>query len=187
MGAMMTRISIMLLLLGIASADGFAQVSLSGETAIGVVKTAPSQAQRSVNNGLAFFGWQTDLFFSANITEDIGVLTDLRAADDRDPAIDYLAIRLSNILPLHLTLDAGKIDLPFGNLGDRRYPRRNALYGLPLMYEYRTNLPNYYIRDVDLLAYRGRGSGMRLRDRGLRRCSVKRYRQLHVVWYQEHQ
>jgi hypothetical protein len=164
---MLLRVFLVMLVCGLAGGEATAQISLSGESAVGLVKTAPSQAQRSVNNGLAFFGWQTDLFFSATVTDNIGVLTDLHVSEDRDPAIDYLAIRIANILPFNLTLDAGKFDLPFGNLGERRFPRRNPLYGLPLMYEYRTALPNYYIRDADLLAWRGLGYGMRLLDRGL--------------------
>jgi hypothetical protein len=74
---------------------------------------------------------------------------------------------LKEVTPLRLDLQAGKIDLPFGNLGERRFPRRNSLFGLPLIYEYRTALPNYLTTEAYLLAYQGRGYGMRLLDLGL--------------------
>ncbi len=156
-----------LVALSIAHAPAVSQVSLSGQTAAHFARSAATTSQRTLNQGRPTFGWQLDLFIDGQVTDDVSALSTVRVADDQTINFDYLAVRLTDLTPLHLTLHAGKFDLPFGNLGDRRYPRRNPLFGFPLIYEYRTALPEYQSTEAALLSYRGRGRGLRLLDLGM--------------------
>jgi len=80
-----------------------------------------------------------------------------------------------DLTPIGFNLQAGKFDLPFGNLGERRFPRRNFLYGLPSIYEYRMALPDHFSpgsdyavnTERDVTANAGQGRGMRLLDLGM--------------------
>jgi hypothetical protein len=72
-----------------------------------------------------------------------------------------------NLTPFGLNLQAGKFGLPFGNLGERWFPRKNPLFGLPVIYEYRSSLSDYLTTEAKQIAYRGRGQGMRLLDYGM--------------------
>jgi hypothetical protein len=80
---------------------------------------------------------------------------------------DYAAIRITDLAGLGINVQMGKFDMPFGNLAERRFPTKNFVFGLPLIYEYRTALPNYADTRIDVLSNRGKGTGMRLLDMGL--------------------
>ena len=146
---------------------GMAQVSLSGQTAVSLFKSARTQSQSALDDGRPSFGWQTYAFLDAAVSDHVGVLSTLRVNDNEVINFDYVAIRLTNLTSLGLNVQAGKFDLPFGNLGERRYPRRNALFGLPVIYQYYTALPDHIISEAGLVAGQGKGYGMRVLDLGL--------------------
>jgi hypothetical protein len=156
-----------LLVLCLASSVSTAQVELSGQTAAHFYKSAATNSPRAVNSGRPSFGWESILFLGASVTENIGAFISVRATEDERIYFDQLAIRLTDLTPLHLNVHVGKFDVPFGNLAERRYPRRNPLFGLPLIYGYRTALPEYVTTESYLVSNRGTGVGMRLLDQGL--------------------
>lgn len=156
-----------LLTLCVVPSTLLAQVSLSGQTAAYFYKSAPTQSPRSVNFGRPSFGWQSYAFVDGRVTDKVTAMSAVRVVDDGSINFDLIAIHVKDVTPLRLDFQAGKIDLPFGNLGERRFPRRNPLFGLPLIHEYRTALPNYLTSETYLLAYQGRGYGMRLLDLGM--------------------
>ena len=151
------------------------QVLLSGETAAQFYKSAVTQSPRVVNSGRPSFGWDTRLFIEGEVTEHVTALATIRATNTDAITFDYVALRLTDVTPLGLNFQAGKFDLPFGNLGERRFPRKNLLYGLPSIYEYRTALPDHFspgpdykvIPEREILAGAGQGRGMRLLDLGM--------------------
>lgn len=146
---------------------GTAQITLSGQSAAHFFESAPTSSPRAVNAGHPSFGWESELFLDAAISDNVIALSTVRASETQQIEFEQVAIRLLDLTPLHLNIQAGKFDLPFGNLGDRRYPRRNNLFSLPLIYEYRSALPNRMSTEATLLSYRGRGVGMRLLDQGM--------------------
>ena len=145
----------------------FAQVGFSGQTAVQFFKSAPTQSQRSVNSGRPSFGLETDLFVDGRVNENVAGLLNARITDTGYLIFDYLAIRLANLTPIGLNLQAGKFDLPFGNLGERRYPRKNFLFGLPVIYEYRTALPDHVPTESEILRNQGQGAGMHFLNGGM--------------------
>jgi hypothetical protein len=143
------------------------QISLSGQTAAQFLQSTPSESQRTVNFGRPSFGWESEFFVDGHISDHVSALTTVRAGQDQPITVDYAAIRITDITALHLNAQAGLFDLPFGNLRERRFPRRNFLYSLPLLYEYETSLPDRPTTDAEILAARGKGGGMPLLDGGL--------------------
>ena len=175
-----------LLLLAVASALGgssYAQVELSGEGSSYGLKSSRSTNQRVVNKGTATFGWRFDLFIDGKVTDNVFFLVNTRSVEEDYLYIDYAAIRITNIAGPALNLQMGKFDMPFGNLEDRRFPTKNFLYGLPLIYEYRTSLPNQVISRVDLLGARGKGTGMRLLDMGIYDIGAMVYGDIGMLHY----
>jgi hypothetical protein len=146
---------------------GSAQVEAGGQTAALYYKSASLQTPRAVNWGKPAFGWQTMLWGDVRVAENVNVSATVTSTDISQITFEYLAIRIANLIPLGLDLQIGRFDLPFCNLGDRRYPRRNAFYGLPLIHEYRTTLPDNVTTESDLLSRRGTGTGMRVLDKGI--------------------
>ena len=152
-----------------------AQVLLSGQTAAQFYKSAATQSPRAVNSGRPSFGWDIRLFAEGDVTDHVTALANIRATNTDAITFDYVAIRLTDITALGFNVLAGKFDLPFGNLGERRFPRKNFLYGLPSIYEYRTALPDHFspgqdnlvIPEREIMANAGLGRGMRLLDLGM--------------------
>ena len=151
------------------------QVVLSGQTAAQFYKSAVTQSPRAVNGGRPSFGWDTRLFVDGQVTDHVTALANIRATNIDAITFDYIAIRITDVTPLGLNFQAGKFDLPFGNLGERRFPRKNILYGLPAIYEYRMALPDHFspgpdnlvIPERDIAGGAGLGRGMRLLDLGM--------------------
>lgn len=143
------------------------QISFSGQTAAQFLKSTPSESQRTVNYGRPSFGWESELFVDGRISDHVTALTTVSATEGRPINVEYAAIRIADITPLHFNVQAGLFDLPFGNLGERRFPRRNFLYSLPLLYEYETSLPDHPTTETAILAARGQGGGMPLLDGGI--------------------
>jgi len=160
-----------------------AQVSFSAQTAAHFFQSAATSTPRAVNGGRPSFGWEADLFVDASVTDNVAALATVRATETKQIDFDYLALRFTDLTPLHLNLQAGKFDLPFGNLADRRYPRRNNFFNLPLIYEYRTALPNYYVTEADLVSNRGQGRGMRLLDLGMYGTGAKLFGSVGILDY----
>ncbi len=156
-----------LFIISILSPTAVAQIGLSGQTAVHFLKSSPSESQRTVNEGRPSFGWESELFLDGRISDRVTALTTVRVAENQVINVDYAAIRITDLTPLHLNVQAGRFDLPFGNLGERRFPRRNFLYSLPLIYEYETSLPDRPTTAEELLAARGKGGGMPLLDGGV--------------------
>jgi hypothetical protein len=156
-----------LLLLATLSAPLYSQVNLSGEASAYALKSSLSQSPRVVNNGNPTFGWRLDLFLDGKVTDKVFVLVNTRVLEDETINLDYAAIRILDFAGLGFNFQMGKFDMPFGNLEERRFPTKNFLYGLPLIYEYRMSLPNQVVNRVDVLNNRGDGVGMRLLDLGM--------------------
>ncbi|MEX2088883.1 MAG: hypothetical protein WEB62_03890 [Bacteroidota bacterium] len=144
-----------------------AQVQWSGEVSAYLAKSDRSQNPRVINKGIPTFGWRFDLFLDGVITENVFALANLRVMEDEHVYLDYAALRVTDLASLGINLQVGKFDMPFGNLGERRFPERNFLYGLPIIYEYRMALPGSVVTKAELLNSRGRGVGMRLIDYGV--------------------
>jgi len=163
-----------------AAATAAAQVELSGQTAADFTKSASTQSPRVVDSGRPSFGWDTRLFVEAQPAEHVTAMANIRATNTDAVTFDYVALRLTDITPLGLNIQAGKFDLPFGNLGERRFPRKNLLFGLPSLYEYRTALPDHFspgadyrvVPEREILANAGKGAGMRLLDLGMYHTGV---------------
>ena len=166
---------------------GIAQMTLSGQTAVHFFRTAPTDLQRDVTYGRPAFGWRTDLSLNAAVNDNVAALANMRVPDDTNinfgNLFDFLAIRLTDLTPLGINIEAGKFDLPFGNLGERRFPRRNPLFGLPVIYEYTTSLPSYITTEEAVLAARGKGGGMRLLDQGMYDVGAMLYGSFGIVDY----
>ena len=171
----MTRIVHIAACCAAAAATAAAQVEFSGQTAADYYKSGVTQSPRAVDNGRPSFGWDTRLFIEGQPADHVTALANIRATNTDAITFDYVALRLTDITPLGLNIQAGKFDLPFGNLGERRFPRKNFLFGLPSIYEYHTALPDHYnpgsdyriVPERDILANAGRGAGMRLLDLGM--------------------
>ena len=163
----MKTLAILLVACVLDATNVVAQVQLSGQLSVSVAKSDRSQTPRVVNKGIPTFGWRSDLFVDASVAENVFALANFRVFDDENIWIDYAAIRMTNVTALDLNFQVGKFDMPFGNLGDRRFPEKNFLFGLPIIYEYRTSLPNQVVTQTELLNNRGRGAGMRLIDVGV--------------------
>jgi hypothetical protein len=144
-----------------------AQVLVHGEAVVNFFNGEEGPSPRVVDRGLPTFGWRCDVLADAVIADDIAFLSHARFREDESITFDFLALRFTDLTPLHLNLEVGKFDVPFGNLGERRFSSRNALYSLPLMYEYPTALPTRPMTGAEILARRGLGGGMRLLEFGM--------------------
>jgi len=139
-----------------------------GRRSIGVrTQELPISEPRVVNKGTATFGWRFDLFIDAKVTDNVFVLANTRSFEDDPISIDYAAVRIVDLAGLGINFQMGKFDMPFGNLAERRFPSRNFLYGLPLIYEYRMSLTNQVPGRQEVMSNRGKGVGMRLLDLGI--------------------
>jgi hypothetical protein len=179
----MKKILVSLALVMILGTPVFSQVQLSGEASAYALKSSRSQNQRVVNKGTATFGWRFDLFVDAKITDNVFVLANTRSYDEDPMEIDYAAIRITDLAGLGINIQMGKFDMPFGNLAERRFPSKNFLYGLPLIYEYRMSLTNQVIGRSELLNNRGKGTGMRLLDYGIYDVGAMLYGDLGALHY----
>ena len=163
----MRRAIFSLLLLSVMSGTSNTQVNFRGQVAASFLKSGRTDAPRAIDNGHPTFGWETDLFLDALIGDRVAVLSSYRVDQTERLFFDYVAIRVMHLTPADLTLQVGKFDMPFGNLGERRFPGSNALYGLPLLYDYRTPVQTHYVTESAMAAARGYGAGLSLLDAGM--------------------
>lgn len=163
----MKNLLVALVVVMILGAPAFSQVQLSGDASAFVLKSSRSQNQRVVNKGTQTFGWRFDLFVDAKVTDNVFILANTRSYEEEPISVDYAAIRITDFGGLGFDVQMGKFDMPFGNLAERRFPSKNFLYGLPLIYEYRMSLTNQVAVRLEVLNNRGKGAGMRLLDYGI--------------------
>jgi hypothetical protein len=135
------------------------QIDVGGQISPAFVSTSNRTPQLSVNDGRPTFLWRLDLFADAYISDRVSAFINFRSHQDQLVNIDYLAVRISNISPLRFNIQAGKFDIPFGNLYGRRFPRNNFLFDLPLIYEYRTVLMSDYLYATRQAMLQNRGLG----------------------------
>jgi hypothetical protein len=174
---------VLIIVLTFVRVPAFGQVVLSGQTAVQFLKSAPTNSPRVVNSGRPAFGLATNLFIDGYVSDNVVALSNVSMYGSGYVSFDYLAIRLANLIPLGLNLQAGKFDLPFGNLAERRFPRKNPLFGLPLIYEYRTALPDHVTTGAEILASQGHGAGMILLDGGMYDLGVMLFGSVGVLDY----
>ncbi len=159
----------------ICSVSASGQINIYGQASTAFVGSSDEETQLIVNAGRPTFLWRADLLADALIVPGVTAMLNLRILQDQRINIDYLAVRIDNLTALKLTIQAGKFDMPFGNLYNRRFPRENFLYGIPLMYEFQTAVMSSYLYPGPeaFLNQRGRGgltytpSSMPLLERGI--------------------
>ena len=154
----------------------FSQLRVSGQASAGFVKANNGYSQYSFNAGRGSFVWRWDLFADAPVSDHLTFLSNFRMLQDQIPHIDLFALRMSDIASSGVSVQIGQIDIPFGNLGERRFPKENPFFGLPLMNEHVTSL---CASDYDLWiffpSYAIAGDGVCLLDQGLYDLGVKAY------------
>jgi hypothetical protein len=146
-----------------------AQVQVSGQATGGYQKAwADDLSQYVVNGGLGTFFSRLDGFADASLSADISFHSAVRIQQDGAFHIDQMFLEVRNITAAGLTLRAGEIDLPMGDMGERRYPMKNPFLHLPFMNEHLTNVR---ISDNQLWPFDAKatsaGNGVRLLDQGL--------------------
>ena len=151
-----------------------AQVKVSGQASSAFIKSNDGRSQYAYNGGRGTFAWRADIFVDALLSENISVLSNFRMHQDEVPHIDLLALRFSDIGSTGITCELGEIELPFGNLGNRRFPRTNPFLSLPLMHEHLTTIrsSDYELWVLDS-RYTAAGNGIHVLDQGLYDLGVK--------------
>lgn len=150
------------------------QVNVSGQASAAFLQSGRSVSQYAVNNGRATFVWSADLFFDAIIAENIFFLSNVGLMQDEELHVDLFTIRFTGLAGPFLNAEAGLIDVPFGNLGGRRFPKTNPFISLPLGHEHVTSLraSDYELWMSDA-RYSAAGNGVRLIDGALYDAGVK--------------
>jgi hypothetical protein len=167
-----------------ASPSLLAQLGVSGQATAEFFKSEDGRSQYAIDGGQATFAWRWDLFADALVTDHIALLSNFRMLQDQIPHIDLLAIRVTDIASTGISLQAGQIDLPFGNLGDRRFPKQNPFFDLPLINDHITSLceSNYNLWTFSP-DYAMRGDGVRILDQGLYDLGAKAYGNIGIIDY----
>jgi hypothetical protein len=103
--------------------------------------------------------FRADLVAEARLAPFASVLFDVRSDNLEAPRVYALYLRLSPWAGHELDVQAGLVPPVFGAFPRRRYAFENPLPGLPLAYQYLTNLREDSVpsRSEDLVAQRGRG------------------------------
>lgn len=145
-----------------------AQINISGQVSSSFVATGGGMSQYSHNGGRPTFGWRADLFFDAQISDNIIFLSNLRMLQDEAIHVDLFTVRFLNLHGPALNADAGVIDVPFLNIGERRFPKNNPFLTLPVGREHHTNLraSDYRLWVADE-RYTSVGNGVHIMDGGL--------------------
>ncbi len=179
---------IRLLLIGFAisfaSSLLLAQFDIRGEATAEFFKSGDGESQYTIDNGRPTFGWRLDVFADALVSDNIAFLSNVRMLQDQILHVDLLAIRVTDVWSSGISLEAGQIDLPFGNLGSQRFPRQNPFFDLPLLNEHVTALceSNYNLWTYSP-AYAMRGDGVRLLDQGLYDLGLKAFGGVGILDY----
>lgn len=161
-----------------------AQFNVGGQATAELFKSGDGFSQYSIDAGRSTFAWRWDLFADAAVSDHVAFLSNFRMLQDQIPHIDLLAIRIADIASSGISFQAGQIDLPFGNLGDQRFPKQNPFFDLPLMNEHITSLceSNYNLWTFSP-EYAVRGDGVRILDQGLYDLGAKVYGSVGIIDY----
>ncbi len=172
---------LMLAMFLLAAGNCSAQLRLTGDASAAFVKSENGSSQYVVDNGRGTFAWQFDLFADAVISDNIFFLSTVRMMQDQVLHVDLLEIRMEDILSTGINAEVGEIDIPFGDLAERRFPISNPFYNLPITHEHLTTLrnSNYSLWPFDD-RYVLNGDGMRLLDLGLYDLGAKLYGSLSI-------
>ncbi len=162
----------------------FGQVHIAGQASAAWTASQPGPSQYSFNDGRSTFGWRGDLFVDAELSDNVLFLSSFRMDQDRTLNVDLFVLRVTDVLSLPLNVEAGETEIPFGNLGERRYPKTNPFLTLPLGREHATTLrrSDYEIYSTDP-QYSAATNNFRLLDRGLYDLGFKAFGSVGVVDY----
>jgi hypothetical protein len=164
----------LLILFGTRAA--WTQVFVSGQASAVYADGESGFSQYTVNDGRGTFLWRGDLFVDVLLSDDIAFLSNFRILQDQEIRIDLFALRFSDIASTGITLQLGQVDIPIGNLGERRFPNQNHFYHLPLMNEHLTTLcSSDYKVWVLSPSFAVQGDGVRILDQGLYDLGAKAY------------
>ena len=170
------RAAILLCLASALVSPARAQVNVSGQASGSFVKSGDAPTQYAVDGGRATFGWRADLFFDAEVTDQIVFLSNVRMTQAQRFRVDLFVVRFTDLAGPALNIDAGLLDVPFGNLGDRRFPKTNPFLALPLGREHLTSLrsSNYELWMSDASATAA-GDGVPIIDGALYDIGLKTF------------
>ena len=184
MGRTSSHCAVCVLALLAAVSASPAQLRLTGQASPAYLKSDAGRSQYIIDAGRSTFAWRFDLFADAAISDNIFFLSNLRMVQDQIVHVDLFALKVTDLASTGITVEAGEIDLPFGNLGERRFPKTNPFYSLPLLHEHLTTLrsSNYQL-DPGTSTYTAAGDGIRILDRGLYDLGIKVYGGIGVFDY----
>ena len=135
-GRLVAALILLLTVLAGTQERASAQVRVSGQASAAWRKSDAGVSQYAYNDGRASFSWRGDLFVDVPLSEDVLFLSSFRMEQDRVLDVDLFAIRFIDVLSLPIAIEVGETDLPFGNLGERRYPKSNPFLSLTLSHEH---------------------------------------------------
>jgi hypothetical protein len=160
----------------LAAAPAAAQLNVTGQASAAYVQSGDGPSQYAYNNGRGTFTWRGDVFADAILSDNISFMSNIRMLQDEVLHVDLLALRFSGIASTPVNAEAGEIDIPFGNLGVRRFPKTNPFLNLPLIYEHLTSLrsSNYMLWVADS-RFTAAGDGIHILDGGLYDLGAKVY------------
>jgi hypothetical protein len=161
-------------LLLVVTLESWSQVVISGQASAGFANGESGASQYTLDEGRATFLWRGDLFVDAVLSDHFAFLSNIRILQDQELRIDRFALRASDIASTGINAELGQVDLPLGNLGERRFPWQNPFYRLPLMNEHLTTLcPSDYNVWILVPAFALSGEGVRILDLGLYDLGLK--------------
>ncbi len=189
---MLRTVLMIILLNGFVIISGLtAQIDVYGQVSPAFSQSSGDTPQLAVNEGRPTFLWRLDILADAYITDRVTAYINIRSYQDQIINIDYLAIRISDISPIGFNIQAGKFDMPFGNLYSRRFPANNFLFDLPLIYQYHTVVMSDYLFPDEQAMIQSRGLGgsedlpssMPVLDRGIYETGVMIFGSIGIVDY----
>jgi len=157
---------------------------VSGQASAAFADAENGQTQFALNGGRPTFLWRGDLFVDVLLADDLAFLSNFRITQDQEIRIDLFALRFSDIASTGISLQAGQVDIPVGNLGERRFPWQNSFFRLPLTNEMLTSLcSSDYLIWVLEPGFAMRGDGVRVLDQGLYDLGAKLYGNAGILDY----
>jgi len=159
-----------------SSYESHAQVVVSGQASAGFADAENGPTQFALNEGTPTFLWRGDLFVDVLLSDDIAFLSNFRILQNQQLRVDLFALRFSDIASSGINLQAGQVDIPLGNIGERRFPKQNPFFRLPITNEFLTSLcPSDYEIWVLEPSFAMGGDGVRVLDQGLYDLGMKGY------------
>jgi hypothetical protein len=149
---------------------------VSGQASAAFADGESGMGQYTVAEGRRTFLWRGDLWVDVILSDNIAFLSNFRVLQDQEVLIDLFALRFSDIGSTGINVQLGQIDLPVGNLGERRFPKQNPFYRLPLMNEHLTTVcsSDYQVWVLEP-SFALNGDGVRILDLGLYDLGIKVY------------